>query len=40
MSYHHLTPVLESFFQEDEGQGNSVTFGMRLKQEDLPEYSS
>ena len=29
---------MESFYQDTEDSGNPVTFGMRLDQEDLPEY--
>ena len=29
---------MESFYQDTEDCGNPVTFGMRLYQEDLPEY--
>ena len=40
MTLPELDKVMENFFQEDLSQGNPVTFGMRLGQEDLPEYQN
>ena len=33
-----LNLLMENFFQDDEELGNAVTFGMKLKEEGLPEY--
>jgi hypothetical protein len=34
-----LHTVLENLMQDDEELGNGVTFGMKLTEEGLPEYS-
>ena len=34
-----LHPTMEKFFIDSEESGNIITFGMRMVQEDLPEYS-
>ena len=33
-----LNLLMENFFQDDEELGNTVTLGMKLKEEGLPEY--
>ena len=35
-----LYPVIEKFYSDDPELGNTVTFGMRLFELELPEYYS